>query len=133
MTIHLNVTSDLEQKIKKAANQLGLKPDAYIMQVLKRELQNQLAPVRLSPKESQLLKRINASLSTIEWERYRILLGKRDAESLTEDEHAELIAFSDRIEEANARRMKAVAELARLRKTSVPALIESLGLSSAHA
>ena len=133
MTIHLNVNSELERQLKKVASQLGLTPDTYIMRLLQRDLQNHAAPARLSPEESKLLKRINASLSAIEWERYRLLLAKRDAESLNEQEQEELIALSDQIEEANVRRMKAVAELARLRKTTVPALMESLGLSPVHA
>ena len=133
MTIHLNVTSELERKLKKAASQMGLTPDSYILRLLQKDLQNQFAPAQLSPKESQLLKKINTSLSAIEWDRYRVLLAKRDAESLTTKERSELIALSDQIEEANVRRLKAVEELARLRKTTVPVLMETLGLSPAHA
>ena len=133
MTIHLNVNSELERRLKKVASQMGLTPDTYIMRLLQKELESQPVPARLSPEESKLIKKINSSLYTIEWERYRLLLSKRDAESLSAGEQAELIALSDQIEEANARRMKAVAELARLRKTTVPALVETLGLSSAHA
>jgi antitoxin component of RelBE/YafQ-DinJ toxin-antitoxin module len=133
MTIHLNISSELERRLKKVAKQLGLAPDTYIVRLLQKDLQAHALPARLSQKESKLLRQINTSLSAIEWERYRILLAKRDAESLTQDEHAELVAISDQIEEANARRMKAVVELARLRKTTVPALVETLGLSSAHA
>jgi antitoxin component of RelBE/YafQ-DinJ toxin-antitoxin module len=133
MTIHLNVNSELERRLKKVASQMGLTPDTYIMRLLQKELESQTAPARLSPEESKLLKKINSSLTAIAWERYQLLLAKRDSETLSTDEQAELIHLSDQIEEANARRMKAVAELARLRKTSVPALAETLGLSSAHA
>ena len=133
MTIHLNVTSEMEQKLRKVAGQMGLTPDTYIVRLLQKDLQSQTESMRLSPEESKLLKQINTSLSAIEWERYRILLAKRNAEELVAQEQVELVALSDKIEEANARRMKAVSELARLRKTSVPALMESLGLSSAHA
>ena len=132
MTIQLNVTSELERKLKKAASQVGLKPDTYIVRLLQKDLQEAAAPARLSPEESKLLKKINASLSSIAWERYRLLLAKRDAEALDAQEQAELVALSDEIEAANVRRMKAVAELARLRETSVPSLIEALGLSPAH-
>lgn len=134
MSIQLNVNSELERQLKKVAGQLGLTPNTYIMRLLQRDLQTHAAPARLSPDESKLLKKINSSLSAIEWERYRLLLAKRDAEALNEQEQAELVALSDQIEEANALRMKAVAELARQRKATVPALVESLGLSSsAHA
>jgi len=133
MTIYLNVTPDMERQLKKAARQMGLDPDTYIMRLLQQNLQTRAAPMRLSPIESELVRQINASLSTIEWERYRILLAKRDAETLNAAEQAELIALSDQIENANVRRMQAVAELARVRKTTVPALVATLGLSPAHA
>ena len=132
MAIHLSVTSELEQKLRKVADQMGLTPDTYIVRLLQKDLQSQAEPALLSPEESKLLKQINASLSRIEWDHYRILLAKRDAEVLDAQEQAELVTISDKIEEANVRRMKAVTELARLRKISVPALMETLGLSSAH-
>ena len=72
-------------------------------------------------------------MSAIEWERYRILLAKWDAEELDTQEQIELVALSNKIQAANAHRMKAVEELARLRKTSLSELMETLGLSSAHA
>ncbi len=82
---------------------------------------------------SVLLQQINASLSAIEWERYRALLAKRDTETLIASEQAELIALSDQIEAANVRRMQAVAELAQIRNTTLPALVTSLGLSPSYA
>lgn len=133
MTIQLNVTSELERQLNKVAKQMGLTPDGYIMRLLQNELQQHAAPARLSPEESVLLQQINASLSGIEWDHYRALLAKRDHETLTASEQAELIALSDQIEEANVRRMKAVAELARARNVAIPALVASLGLSPAHA
>ena len=133
MTINLNVTPELERKLKQVARQMGLAPDTYIMQLLQQDLQTHAASARLSPEESKLLQEINTSLSTIEWERYRLLQAKRNAETLSAQEQAELIALSDQIENANVRRMQAVAELARVRKTTVPALVETLGLSPAHA
>ena len=133
MTIQLNVNSELERQLKKAASQMGLTPDTYIMRLLQNDLQSHAEPARLSTEESTLLKQINASLSAIEWESYRALLAKRDAQALNAQEQAELVALSDEIEAANVGRMKAVAELARLRKTTVPALVETLGISPAHA
>ena len=103
------------------------------MRLLQQDLQTRAAPPRLSSVESKLLQQINTSLSAIEWERYRLLQAKRNAETLSAQEQAELIALSDQIENANVRRMQAVAELARVRKTTVPALVETLGLSPAHA
>jgi hypothetical protein len=132
MTIQLKVNSKLERRLQQAANQSGLTPDTYIMRLLQKDLEGQSAASRLSPTESKLLQKINTSLSAIEWERYQRLLAKRNAESLSKAEQSELIALSDQIEAANVRRMKAVAELARLRRTSVAALVETLGLSPLH-
>ncbi|MFH1906264.1 MAG: hypothetical protein ABIL11_02605 [Chloroflexota bacterium] len=133
MNITLNVTPDMVRKLKQAARQIGLTPDSYVVQLLKQDLQTRAAPERLSPVETELLQRINASLSAIEWERYRALLAKRDAETVSAEEQAELIALSDQIENANVRRMEVVAELARVRKTTVAELMATLGLSPAYA
>ena len=46
MTIQLNVTSELEQKLKKVASQMGLTPDTYIVRLLQKDFQNQLPSAR---------------------------------------------------------------------------------------
>lgn len=132
MNVSLTVPPEIERKLKQAATQIGLSPDSYIVRLLEQELQARSTATRLSPEETELLQRINASLSSLEWERYRSLLVKRDAETLTDEEHSELIALSDKIEEANVNRMEAVAELARVRKVTVPELMSTLGLIPAH-
>jgi hypothetical protein len=132
MTIQLKVNSKLERRLQQAANQSGLTPDTYIMRLLQKDLDSQSAASRLSPTESKLLQKINTSLSAIEWERYQLLLAKRNAETLSKAEQSELITLSDQIEAANVRRMKAVAELARVRRTTVATLVETLGLSPLH-
>lgn len=132
MNVTLTVPVEMERKLKQAANQLGLSTDSYIVRLLQQELQARSAFARLSPEETDLLQRINASLASIEWERYRMLVAKRDAENLTDKEHEELISLSDQLEEANVRRMEAVAELARVRKVTIPELMATLGLTPAH-
>jgi hypothetical protein len=82
----------------------------------------------LPRQEAELLQKINRSLSQIQWERYDQLVGKRQAETLTPEELDELMALSDQIETANVRRIKYLAELARLRNTTVSALIAELGI-----
>ncbi len=132
MNVSLTVPPEMERKLKQAANQVGLSPDSFIMRLLQQELQARSTSTRLSPEETELLQKINTSLPAMEWERYRELLAKRDAETLNDKEHAELIAFSDKIEEVNVSRMEAVAELARVRKVTVHELMSTLGLSPTH-
>jgi len=91
-------------------------------------------PRRLAAREADLLERINSSLAHVDWERYHALIARRRAETLTTEEQSELIAISDRIEVANVARIEHLAELARLRGTTVDALIDELGLQlRAHA
>ena len=81
---------------------------------------------RLPQIETNLIQKINQSLSQIEWQ--------RQAEALTPDEQVELIALSDQIEEANVKRIEYVAELAKIRQTTIPAMMKELGLKPmAHA
>jgi hypothetical protein len=56
-------------------------------------------------------------------------VAKRQAEALTDEEHAELTALSNYIEELNARRMQRLAELAHLRGITLRELLERLGIA----
>ncbi len=47
-------------------------------------------------------------------------------ETLTQEEHQELLAFTAQIEKADAERMKYLAELARIRGVSLDLLMEEL-------
>jgi len=136
MTITLEIAPELEQQLQQAAEQAGLAPDAYIVETLREHLMlpgDSLAQHRpgiqhLSSTESDLLLKINHSLAEIGWARYHTLVAKRHAETLTPNEQQELIGLSDQIETANVQRMTYLTELARLRKISLVALIQQLGL-----
>jgi len=135
MTIILEVAPELENQIKQAAAKVGLSPDAYILESVTQRLQpTQHRPSsvkRLSKREATLLQKINQSLSQMEWRRYQELIGKRQTEILTPEEQGELIGLSDYLEEANVKRIEAIAQLAALRKTTVPSLMMALGLKPA--
>jgi len=132
VTITIELVPELEKQIKEAAAKAGLSVDAYILESVtqrlpvKRPQKNGIS--HLSKQESDLLQKINQSLAQIEWLRYRELIKKRQAETLTAAEQQALIALSDQIEQANAKRIGYVAELAAVRKTTLPALIKELGL-----
>jgi len=51
---------------------------------------------------------------------------KRRAETLTEAEHQTLIEISNQVEEANARRIKSLVQLAALRNVSLETLMADL-------
>ena len=85
MNVTLTVPPEMERKLKQAASQIGLSHDSYIVRLLQQELQARATSGRLSAEETDLLQQINTSLSTVEWERYRALLAKREEESLNDN------------------------------------------------
>ena len=73
----------------------------------------------LSRDEAALLQKINQGLPPDVQQRYDTLIEKRQEETLTSDEHQELITMNDQIEEADAERVKNLATLAQLRQVSI--------------
>jgi hypothetical protein len=134
MTITVEIPPELERQLRQEAASVGLAPEAYIVEAVQERLaqarpRRRHAP-RLSPEEARLLSKINLGISPSEWERYHELIARRKGEALTPDEQMELIALSERLEEINAQRIGYLAELARVRNTSLEALIRELGLTS---
>jgi hypothetical protein len=81
--------------------------------------------------EQQLLSAATEQgISSSEWEQYYALIAKRQAETLTPNEHQQLIATSDRLEKLNVQRVQALIKLAELRHQPLPELMESLGINS---
>jgi len=78
--------------------------------------------------EARLLLKINQGLPSEVQKRYDELIAKRRTESLTPDEYDELLRLTGQIENLEARRMEYLAELARLRQTSLTELIEDLDI-----
>lgn len=129
MTITLELPPEFATRLRKAAEKANLDTDAFITKALREHLrQIQTQPSHLSKPESDLLQEINLGLSQEEWKHYHELIAKRRAETLASGEQEELIALSDRIEEANARRMAYLVRLARLRQTSLEAVMDQLGI-----
>jgi hypothetical protein len=128
-TLTLKLTPGLEQQLLKEANQQGLELESYALKLLQQQLQPSSA-VSLAPTESELLQQINLGLSPETWGQYEVLIAKRQSETLTPEEHRILIAISDQIEKANARRIEALIALANLRKTSLEIVMRDLGVEA---
>ena len=136
MTFTIEITPELEQQLKQAAEAAGLTPHAYAVLLLQQTLQPKTpasaSDSHLPKPEADLLQQINYSLSTLEWQHYHTLIQKRNAETLTAEEQTELITLSDQIEAANVQRIQAVAALAKLRNISIKDLMNQLGLQPIH-
>jgi hypothetical protein len=139
MSITLELPQDIQKDLEQAAKQAGLTPDAYVLATLREQLPKSSAlgqtqgrsQSQLSKREAELLQSINQSLSQIQWQRYHELLAKRQAEQIIEEERLELVSLSNQLEEANAKRIGYLAELAQLRHTSLDKLMSELGLTPA--
>lgn len=82
----------------------------------------------LSVSESELLLKINQTLSPQRQTKFNALVAKRQAETLTEEERQELIDLNEHIERNDAERLQCLTELARLRGIELEALMEDLGI-----
>lgn len=132
MMLTIDVTQELESRIRQRAAQQGLDVTEYVRRALQEHLrQREVAGAGHLPQdEARLLQEINMGLPEATWHRYRDLIQKRRAETLTASEQAELISISDGIEALDARRLERLTELARMRGTSLPALMAQLGIKA---
>jgi hypothetical protein len=122
--VHVQVSPD---ELAEAVAQLPpAERDQFIHRVLVLRLQQ--VPV-LPQDEADLLLKINQGLSEPVQHRYDELIAKRQTEKLTPDEHTELLHLSDEAEQINAERIAALAALAQLRQTTLPHLMNDLGIN----
>lgn len=91
-------------------------------------LQAQRKASSLPQAETELLLKINQGLPAQRQQRFNELVAKRQTETLTPEEHQELLQLTDDIETSDAQRMHYLTELARLRGVSLTALMKDLGI-----
>lgn len=91
-------------------------------------LQAQRRAPSLPKQEAELLQKINQGLPIAFRERYAELNDKLHEEAITPEEHQELLQLVDRIELADAERLRHLIELARIRNISVDALMRQLDI-----
>jgi hypothetical protein len=82
----------------------------------------------LPQREIELLAKINRGLPAEIQKRYDFLQSKLRAETITTEEHEELITMIDTVEQAGVDRLQALVELAQLRQISLDALMNQLGI-----
>jgi thymidylate kinase len=125
-TITLNLSPELEQKLLNEAAKEGIEPDCYIVNALQEHLQSQHMLEKKT--ESDLLEQINIGFSAETWAKYHNLIAKRHAETLSPEEHEDLIQLSDRLEKLNVTRIQALIQLANLREQPLSDLMQNLGI-----
>ena len=78
--------------------------------------------------QSLLLQKISQCIPLQLQERYDFLISKRQDNTLMDEEYQELLGLGDRIEAIEAKRLENLAELAKLRHTSLTSLIQEFQL-----
>ncbi len=126
-TITLNLSPELEHQIRAEASRQGVEPDRYILNALQESLQPKLPTTQ--PTEADLLQQINIGFSAQTWEQYHALIAKRHAETLTPEEHEQLIQMSARLEKLNVTRIQALIQLATFRNQPLTDLMQTLGIN----
>jgi hypothetical protein len=117
-------------ELLQAIQRLGTREiEHLVVRIL--QLRAERSAPNLPPRETELLAKINQGLPIQEARRYQDLMGKRRTETLTPEEHEELLRLTDAAEAIQAERIWHLAELARIRGTTLDELMEELGLHPA--
>ena len=92
-------------------------------------LQAQRKALNLSKDETNLLQKMNVRLGIDDEAKLKYLNAKLRDETLTKDEHTELMALLERVEQLDAERMDALIQLAALRRVALEETVKRTGLS----
>jgi len=98
----------------------------FVLRVLALRARRQAPSLPCS--ESELFQQINEGLPQPVWERSKGLIEKRRQQTLTGEEHEELIRLTDQVEKQEAKRAEALVALAQLRHVSLTQLLTELGI-----
>ncbi len=131
MTIILQMPPGLEASLRDRAAREGIDASALVLRTLEQQFGSSANP-STAEADAELLLRINEGPSEEVWRRYHELSVKRDSETLTPEEHDELIGLSEMIEAADVTRLEYMAELAKLRGVSLRSLRADLGIPDSH-
>lgn len=82
----------------------------------------------LPEREAELLQQINQGPPATLQQRLNELTARRQAETLTNEEHQELLQIIEQVEQRDAQRIAHLAELAQLRRVPIRTLMNQLGI-----
>ena len=125
-TIHLNSEIDIES-VMQGMGKLNNSELENILSRISIMLAQKKAP-NLPKQEAKLLLEINQSLDEAVLQRYSSLNQLMRENKLSEEEYQELIQLIDKVELADAKRLKAIIELANLRAITVDELMKQLNI-----
>ena len=125
-TIHVEATFSPGDLLRAAEQLSPAELDSFVKEVLQLRIRRTAPSVPSA--EADLLRTINGGLPEASWQRFAELKAKRQAESVTPQEHAELLRLGEEFERQEVNRLQALSDLARLRKTTLAGVMQDLGL-----
>lgn len=126
MTLVVNLTPEIESKVREAAEAEGMDAVTYVRETITARLPFPVPTASMTEKE--LVEEINRGFSEAFWERFRVLVRRREAETMTPAEQQEAISMSDRTEARSVERLQCLLELSARRGKSVQKLITEMGI-----
>jgi len=126
----VHVTSQIEIDLDEVLQGLARLGTKELEQCVEKVivLQAQRRAPSLPKDETELLQQINHGMPADMRQRYDALNAKLHDETITPEEHEELLTLIDRLELADAERMQRLVALAQIRGVSVDTLMEQLGI-----
>lgn len=124
MSLTIELSRDEEQKLREVAARRGRSAEALLAAVARL----QIAKEPIASREDELQMLLSEGLPVEFWNRYNTLTAKQRAETLTDEEHSELLGLIQTMERWNVKRLEVAAELATLRGVSLRDLLKQQGL-----
>lgn len=125
---------NIEIVTENLLNVVAQMPDREFDRFFKKasELRKSKYKSSFSPKESELILKINTTVSIDLREKYNVLYEKFRNKTLTEAENQELLKLNDKLEMLNAERLKFIGKLAKLRGRTLDEIMQDLKIKPAH-
>jgi hypothetical protein len=125
-TINIEADVPIDVLVKAVERLQGAELRQFTAQVLALNAKR-MAP-SVTQEEAALLLHINNPLPADVQRRFDELIVKRDAETLDNEEYAELLRLTQQVEAFNVARLEALAKLASLRGVTLPELMRQLDI-----
>jgi hypothetical protein len=126
MPLLVDLPPEIEARVHEAAEAERIDPAVYVRDTLAASHPFPTAPASMTEKE--LVEEINRGFSEAFWERFRYLVRRRQAETMTAAEQQEAIRMSDRTEARDAERLQCLVELSTRHGQSVQELMTEMGI-----
>jgi hypothetical protein len=127
-TVHVEARLSSEDLLKAIEQLETAEIERFVERLI--DLKAQRSAPSLAPRETELLVKINRGLPADGVARYQELIQRRRSGSLSAEEYDDLLRLSDQVEQLDAERVEALAELASLQGISLSRLMTELGIQT---